>query len=577
MPLKPTEKSNVTHNGCSGKKYSPQIMIIDDSTDTLQMLTDILDYHGYRVSPFSSGETALKSMVLGIPDLILLDVAMPIMNGYEICSRLKSDETTSKIPVMFISGRDDTTDKIKAFDAGGVDYITKPFQLTEIIARIETHLSLCRLQKQLEEQNINLQQEIAERKKVEEELLEHKTHLERLVIKRTAELRNSNKELQSEITERKNLENALEDANFKLHSLVYEYGLRHQRMSLFNQMLEQLEACLMIEEAYPIIKHFAQKLFHAATGAIYILDGNENIFKSAMAWGKALSGGKTFPAGDCFSLSEDSEEKIHISIASQPESCCRHLTHFEGKNSLCIPLLDQGKTFGILHLQQRHSKSTNTRPLFEDTPEGIDIDTKQLAVAMADFVALALVNIQLRENLKKQATRDSLTGLFNRRYMEETIKREISRANRYGTPLGIIMLDLDHFKRFNNTFGHEAGDLVLQELGKYLKDNIRKEDIACRYGGEEFTLILPGASLEVTKKRAEMLQQDIQNLHVNYNSKILNNITLSQGVAIYPEHGQTGEAVLQAADYALYRAKRAGRKRVKLARVAKPLPNKKWN
>ena len=211
--------------------------------------------------------------------------------------------------------------------------------------------------------------------------------------------------------------------------------------------------------------------------------------------------------------------------------------------------------------------------MFEETTEGIDLDTKQLAIAMADFIALALVNIQLRENLQQEATRDSLSGLFNRRYMEESIKREISRASRYGTSLGIIMLDLDHFKRFNNAFGHKAGDLVLQELGKYLQSSIRKEDIACRYGGEEFALIMPGASLEVTKKRAEMLQHDIQNLQVNYNGKVLNNITLSQGVAIYPDHGQTGEAVLQAADHALYRAKRAGRKQVKLAKIAKPLLN----
>jgi len=194
-------------------------------------------------------------------------------------------------------------------------------------------------------------------------------------------------------------------------------------------------------------------------------------------------------------------------------------------------------------------------------------------VAMADFIALALVNIQLRDTLKQEATRDSLSGLFNRRYMEETMNREISRASRYGNPLGIIMLDLDHFKRFNNNFGHEAGDLVIQKLGNYLQNSIRKEDIACRYGGEEFTLILPGASLEVTKKRAEMLRQEIEKLKINYHGTTLNNITVSQGVAVYPDHGQTGDAVLRAADHALYRAKRAGRKQVKLAKIAKPLPN----
>lgn len=571
MPLKKTKRSDITNAEYLQKNYSPQILIVDDSEATLQMLTDILDYHGYRVSPFSNGESALKATITDVPDLILLDVAMPVMDGYEVCSRLKSDQKTSKVPVMFISGHDDTTDKIKGFNVGGVDYITKPFQMSEVIARIETHLSLCRLQKQLEGKNIHLQKEVGERKKVEEELIKHKTQLEKLVAKRTEELRNTNAELQQEIIERKNLENALEDANFKLHSLVYEYGLRHQRMSLFNQMLEQLEACLLIEEAYPIIKHFAQKLLRATSGAIYVLDSEENIFRAATAWGKALSKGKTFHPEDCLSLKN---EKLHISIASQAESCCRHVAHIEGKSSLCIPLMDQGKTFGILYLQRRSSsKSIRTEFLFEEPAEEIDLDSKQLAVAMSDFVAMALVNIRLKETLKQQATRDSLSGLFNRRYMEETMNREISRANRYGTPLGIIMLDLDHFKRFNNTFGHKAGDLVLQELGKYLQNNIRKEDIACRYGGEEFTLILPGASLEVTKKRAEMLQQDIQNLHINYNGQILSNITLSQGVAIYPDHGQTGEAVIQAADHALYRAKRAGRKQVKLATPIKPLPN----
>lgn len=572
MPLKKPKRSAITQDGKSEKNSSPQILIIDDSPETLQVLTDILDYHGYRVSPFSSGKAALKSMTAAMPDMILLDIEMPVMNGYEVCSRLKSDEKTSKVPVIFISGRDDTTDKIKGFNTGGVDYITKPFQLTEVIARIETHLSLCSLQKQLEGQNIHLQNEIAERQKVEEELLKHKTHLKNLVVQRTAELRNINKELQLEIAERKNLENALEDANFKLHSLVYEYGLRHQRMSLFNQMLEQLQACLLVEETYPIIKYFAQKLFRNTSGAVFIFDSDENILKTAATWNKTLSGGKIFPAVDCLSLRE---EKIHVSVASQPESCCPHLAHAEGKSSLCIPILAQGKIFGILHLQQRDSfKSTRSKPLFEDFSEGINIDTKQLAIAMADFVALALVNIRLRENLKQQAIRDSLTGLFNRRYMEETMRREINRAERYGTPLGIIMLDLDHFRRFNNTFGHKAGDLVLQELGKYLQNNIRKEDIACRYGGEEFTLILPGASLEITKKRAEMLQHDVRKLHINYNGKMLDSVTLSQGVAIYPDHGQTGEAVIQAADDALYRAKHAGRKRVKLAGNKKPAPEK---
>jgi diguanylate cyclase (GGDEF)-like protein len=127
------------------------------------------------------------------------------------------------------------------------------------------------------------------------------------------------------------------------------------------------------------------------------------------------------------------------------------------------------------------------------------------------------------------------------------------------------MVDIDHFRRFNNTFGHEAGDIVLKELGLFLQKNIRKEDVACRYGGEEFTLILPGAALDVTQKRAETLRCMVRRLQLHYNDQPLDSITLSLGVAVYPNHGATGETVLQAADAALYKAKHAGRDQVQLA------------
>ncbi|MEN6319089.1 MAG: diguanylate cyclase [Syntrophaceae bacterium] len=550
------------------KNNTPTICIVDDSPDILNLLSDILDYHGYHILSFTSGETALKSITVDVPDLILLDVKMPVMDGYDVCKHLKADENTRKVPVIFISGLDDATDKVKGFNIGGVDYITKPFQLAEVIARVETHLSVCSLQRELEGKNIKLEKEIAERELAEEELRRHKLHLEELVAERTAELRNTNDELQREIVERQNLEEALENANFKLHSLVYEYGVRNQRISLFNQMSERLQTCLSLEETYPIVNHFVQKLFPDTAGAIFIFNHRENFFEAKTVWGKMMLGEKVFNADDCLSLQE---KKMHISVASHEESCCRHLTCAGGKSSLCIPLSAHGDIIGILHLQQKTStKSTRINPEYEEQPVGINVDTQQLAITMADLFALALVNIKLRETLKQQATRDPLTGLFNRRYLEETLNREISRADRHETPLGIIMVDLDHFRRFNNTFGHDAGDLVLQDLGKFLQNNIRTEDIACRYGGEEFTLILPGASLEITRKRAETLRHGVQHLQISYDGKLLDSITLSLGVAIFPDHGPTGEAVLQAADMALYSAKHAGRNRVEMANNTKP-------
>jgi diguanylate cyclase (GGDEF)-like protein len=189
-------------------------------------------------------------------------------------------------------------------------------------------------------------------------------------------------------------------------------------------------------------------------------------------------------------------------------------------------------------------------------------------------VALVLVGIVLRLASNslgaalaqaKQSVRDPLTGLFNRRYMEETLEREIRRAARANGPVSIIMLDVDHFKHYNDTFGHEAGDIVLREIGALLRMQVRAEDIACRYGGEEFTLIMPAASAEVSRERAEHLCKQVKRLAVQRRGVALGQITASLGVAAYPHHGETGEDVLAAADAALYQAKRAGRDQVVVA------------
>jgi diguanylate cyclase (GGDEF)-like protein len=542
------------------KGNSPKVLVVDDSPEMLNLLTDILTNHRFQVCPASNGNMALRSVAVEMPDLILLDVNLPDMDGYEVCRHLKSDKRSCMIPVIFISGLEEATDKIKGFNAGGVDFISKPFQRTEVLARVETHLTLHCMQKQIEGQNIQLQQEITERKQAEEELKEHKALLEELVSKRTEDLRNINKELEYEITERKNVESVLEQANCKLHSMVYEYGLRHQMIFLFNQMTEKLQACNSPEETNPVIKQFAQKLFPATEGSMFRFDSSRNLFEAAVCWGKALSGKMAFNPEDCLAFREG---ETHITSNCRSDLCGLPLSRAVGRCSLCIPLSVHGETLGMLHLQQQTSRgSTPGKPEFDEPSEGIDGEVQQLAVTVADHLSLALANIKLRDTLRQQAIHDPLTNLFNRRYMEETLTREIHRAERYGTPLGIIMVDLDHFRRFNNTFGHDAGDLVLKDLGKFLHNNVRKEDVACRYGGEEFTLILPGASLEITQKRAETLRQLVQQLQIYYNNNLLENITLSLGVAIFPVHGSTGEAVLQAADAALYNAKHAGRNRV---------------
>jgi diguanylate cyclase (GGDEF)-like protein len=215
-------------------------------------------------------------------------------------------------------------------------------------------------------------------------------------------------------------------------------------------------------------------------------------------------------------------------------------------------MIAQGETLGLLYL------STSKAHRLNDTKQ-------QLARTVAEQVGMAIANLTLRETLQNQSIRDSLTGLFNRRYLDEFLNQEIHQATRNQYSVGIIMIDIDHFKQFNDTLGHDAGDFVLQEIGKLLKNIIRASDVACRYGGEEMTLILPESSLEDTYLKAEKVREAIAELKLNYEGKNIEGLTASFGVACFPDQGITGNSVIQAADAALYRAKAAGRNQVIVA------------
>jgi diguanylate cyclase (GGDEF)-like protein len=190
---------------------------------------------------------------------------------------------------------------------------------------------------------------------------------------------------------------------------------------------------------------------------------------------------------------------------------------------------------------------------------------RRLSATFADHLALAIANLRLRDTLQIQSIRDPLTGLFNRRYLEESLEREVARAKRRDSSLGLIMLDLDHFKAFNDTHGHRAGDEALAALGELLDSSVREEDVPCRYGGEEFALILPDAALEDVARRADEIREALATVNLRHAGKELGRVTLSAGVAVYPEHGTTHEDIVLAADRALYAAKDAGRNRVTVA------------
>jgi diguanylate cyclase (GGDEF)-like protein len=200
---------------------------------------------------------------------------------------------------------------------------------------------------------------------------------------------------------------------------------------------------------------------------------------------------------------------------------------------------------------------------------------RSLILRTAEQLALSIANLQLRERLRNQGIRDSLTGLFNRHYMEESLEKEISQAKRHNRNVGVVMFDIDHFKNFNDSYGHLTGDFVLKEIAAYLHNNLRGGDIVCRYGGEEFLIILPGCSLADTVLRADRVCKDIRHLRMEVDSLSLPTVTASFGVAAFPEHGLNGDELIRIADNALYEAKQQGRNQVVTASVAIEMPQTK--
>jgi diguanylate cyclase (GGDEF)-like protein/PAS domain S-box-containing protein len=345
-----------------------------------------------------------------------------------------------------------------------------------------------------------------------------------------------------DITERKKTEEALQQAKQNLEAWVDELEQRTREMTLLSEMGDMLRACLTTDEAYTVIVRVAQQLFPGRDGALYVITSSRNLVEAVAVWGDASSLERVFAPDECWALRRG---RVHWVEDSSLGLLCKHLPHPSPEGYLCVPMMAQSEALGVLYLSQ----PANLR---------LTEAKQRLAVAMAEHIAMALSNLKLHETLRSQSIRDPLTGLFNRRFMEESLALELRRATRNQRPLGVIMLDLDRFKHFNDTYGHDAGDTLLRELGTLLQANIRGEDIACRYGGEEFTLILPEGSAEVIQQRAEAVREAIKRLDVLHRGQPLGRIAASLGVAIFPEHGRTGEALLQAADAALYQSKAAG-------------------
>jgi diguanylate cyclase (GGDEF)-like protein/PAS domain S-box-containing protein len=433
------------------------ILIVDDTPSVLKLLNDILTPAGYKARPFNNGELALRSLAVELPELILLDVRMPRMDGFEVCLQIKEDQRLKDIPVIFISAATDTEDKVKAFQAGAVDYITKPFQREEVLARVQTHVALHRSRQKL------MQAESALRKSEQSlkiaQALAHLGHWEMDVV--TGEVTWS-------------------DEAYRI------FGLDPQRTtSTYDAFMEMVHP----DDRERMASHIKR-----------VRDGGD----VAIEYRIVLTDGRV--------------RIIHGQVA---------LINYPNSN----------KHPGIIGTVRSDNEVVG---VIQDVTERKEMEWR----------------------LEHEARTDSLTGSAMRRYFQEVANLEFSRIHRYGGSLSVLMLDLDHFKKVNDSHGHHVGDLTLQKLVQVCNGILRQEDLIGRLGGEEFAILLIETGIEKAFEVAERLREAVAAAEVLLVNRPPLRFTTSIGVSTMEEGDPGIEVILKRADQALYRAKNAGRNRV---------------
>jgi diguanylate cyclase (GGDEF)-like protein len=323
-----------------------------------------------------------------------------------------------------------------------------------------------------------------------------------------------------------------------------------------SELSEWLQSAKSEPELYQMISTVLGGLMPECTGALYIYADSRDVLEIAAEWNGSSTTRALHP-DDCWSLRRG---HVYIHGTSEVEFRCDHVHDGVNENYCCIPILAHGETVGLLHVEYN-----STGQETEAEAKARFADRARLGLACAEHLSIAIANVKLREGLRDQSLRDALTGLNNRRYLIETARRELLRAARSRTPVSVVTLDIDHFKSFNDNHGHEAGDTVLRHIGEILKATFADGEMPCRLGGEEFVVLLPNCTIEEAALRAEELRARVEALNISYGDGMLPRVTISVGVAAYPEAGIDLPEILRVADGALYRAKQRGRNRVELA------------
>ncbi|WP_252733791.1 diguanylate cyclase [Pseudoalteromonas sp. C2R02] len=318
---------------------------------------------------------------------------------------------------------------------------------------------------------------------------------------------------------------------------------RTQEIELLHRLANMLAACNSINEAQMVVEDILPRILGDLNGVVSLMRSSRNQLLVKLDWGGAWPGSKTYAPEECWALRKG---KFHLANDKYTTLPCSHMSATGSDQTLCIPLTAHGNTIGMMHIYLGDGKELKEH-------------IQKLAFTVAEHLGLALANLNLQEKLREQAISDPLTGLYNRRYYEEIINQEIMRAHRHKQEMSILMLDLDHFKRFKDNYGHDAGDYVLKTIGSLLLNTMRGEDTICRLGGEELAIILPNTGVKGAQIAANNICDAVRELHLAMKDLSLGKLSVSIGISTYPKNGMLSDELTKLADIALYEAKGQGR------------------
>jgi diguanylate cyclase (GGDEF)-like protein/PAS domain S-box-containing protein len=562
-----------------------RILVVDDTPANLRLLMDMLGEHGYLVHPASGGEPALRFVQSNLPDLILLDIMMPGMDGFQVCERLKANMQTRDVPVIFLSAADQVLDKVRAFASGGVDYIVKPFQVEEVLARIETHLLLRSLQKNLEkrvlertvelvEANVRLTEEIGERKRAEARFVKvfHASPTP-MVVTRAKD----------------GVFVDVNEATLRVSGYTREELVGRNSVAIGLLDATQFEAALETLARQGIV-HNRELSIHTKTGA-------SRVFLSAIE--PIELDGEPCRIATFIDITErkQAEEELrleeerfrYVSLATRDaiyDWDIRRGTTF--RNEAYQRLYSPNEPIGSdvnwweLHihpddrprvLESINRAFTEKQLFWSDEYRFLRADGDYAAIIDRGYILYDADNTAVRmigamadmterkrseERLNYVAHHDLLTGLPNRALLHDRLQQAMFEAGRHGRLVGVAFLDLDRFKTINDTLGHAAGDLLLREVGRRLLLCVREGDTVARMSGDEFALVLADmAQLDDAARVAQKILDVFAPPFRLSTQEVY--VTASLGMTLYPHDDNDAEALLRNADVAMYRAKQSGR------------------